>query len=460
MLCVRARLRGGGNGTGVGGGGGGRGGSSGDSGGSSVGGGGGGGGGSGLRDSGIAGLDLKWQVQLDTLTGLPALLDEDGGGTTLDFTHVNGAAATAGGRRRDGNLGRQIGRKAGAAVAAWANPAQDHSTIGSSGGVGGGGGSSSGGYGGGVRSLWRVKGLYRDRPALIRAYNVVACLTRQFGRVLLTPGGVNVSGSKVVSRFHSQPAVVEGDRQLADSGREVGRLAGPGVVSINGWEFGEDPIDYSFPNVTQGANRNSFESSTLSMVRMLPSLGFGSPRTAEHSRVGSWAFESSRIPPKGSTLVAPKSDSLVPRDLWMPLWLLMPQNNFAPADKMRPVPNAFEMDAVVWKSGPFPPETNPGSGWLCAARTAALEAPKALFRCVSKAYIYICTLIFYSVFIFFMQALAVKATFVGKNQCGHTAPTIGYLKEHKSILLRTPRCVSSFLPRFVRGYLQRTPGEN
>ncbi|CAM9516241.1 unnamed protein product, partial [Laminaria digitata] len=64
-----------------------------------------GGGSGGLRGSAITGLELEWQLQLNALTGLPGLLDEDGGGTTLDFTHVIGASDTAGGRRRDGRLG-------------------------------------------------------------------------------------------------------------------------------------------------------------------------------------------------------------------------------------------------------------------------------------------------------------------------------------------------------------------
>lgn len=95
--------------------------------------------------------------------------------------------------------------------------------------------------------------------------------------------------------------------------------------------------------------------------------GFGSPRPAEDRRSGRSTFDAGR------------GDGLL-RDLWMPLWLLMPQDSASPADKMRPVPNAFEMDAVVWKPGPFAPESDPGSGWLLTARVAALEAPKALLK--------------------------------------------------------------------------------
>lgn len=97
--------------------------------------------------------------------------------------------------------------------------------------------------------------------------------------------------------------------------------------------------------------------------------GFGSPRLAEDRRSGRSTFDAGG---RGG-------DGLV-RDLWMPLWLLMPQDSLTPADKMRPVPNAFEMDAVVWKPGPLAPESDPGSGWLLTARVAALEAPNELLK--------------------------------------------------------------------------------
>lgn len=399
VICVKAYLRGGsgsgGGGSGMSGmSGGGMTGGSGSSGGSGGGGGGGGGGsGGGLRGSAITGLDLEWQVQLESLTGLPALLDEDGGGTTLDFTYVVGATAGSGGRRRDGKmglrsslhrgrmagiaavLGNNDGAGAGSASHAQGRGGAESNPTGPAGGNGGGGGAGTAGR---LRPR-RVEGLYRDRPALMRVYNVVACLTNQFSRVLLTPGGVNVSGSKVVARsqFFPPPGSIEGDPALS-AGREVGGRGGgggaPGVISINGWEFGEDPREKLY-SVAQAAARNSFGTSGASgAVR-----GGRSPRLAEDRRSSGWgAFDvlAPRIDAAG------RGDGLPPRDLWIPLWLLMPQDSLTPADKMRPVPNAFEMDAVVWKPGPFAPETDPGSGWLLTARVAALEAPKELLRWV------------------------------------------------------------------------------
>ncbi|CAN0462428.1 unnamed protein product, partial [Hapterophycus canaliculatus] len=113
VLCVKASLRGGGSGAssgmggmsagGMTGGGDGSGGNGGGGGGAGSGGGGSGGG--GLRGSAITGLELQWQIELESLTGLPALLDEDGGGTTLDFTYVVGAGTSGSGRRRDGKTG-------------------------------------------------------------------------------------------------------------------------------------------------------------------------------------------------------------------------------------------------------------------------------------------------------------------------------------------------------------------
>ena len=152
-----------------------------------------------------------------------------------------------------------------------------------------------------------------------------------------------------------------------------GGSGGPGVVSINGWEFGEDPLEQLY-SMAQAAARNSFGTSGASGA----SRGFGwSPRlAAEDRRSTRSAFEA----------LAPRVDFAAQADglLWMPLWLFVPQDSASPADKMRPVPNAFEMDAVVWKPGPFAPETDPGSGWLLTARVAALEAPNDLLRWVPR----------------------------------------------------------------------------
>ncbi|CAM9516202.1 unnamed protein product, partial [Laminaria digitata] len=234
----------------------------------------------------------------------------------------------------------------------------------------------------------RVQGMYRDRPALIRAYNVVACLTHRFGRVLLTPGGGAVSGSKTVVRYHPRLAGVDGDdSQLSVSERETERVGGPSVISINGWEFGEDPREHpsSLTQAVAAATRNSFGSSVASVLRVPVFSGLGSPRLIEDCRGGggssdlvepaTLAARSDSFPPAGRN-----SDAFSPlRDLWMPLSLLVPHTGFgAAADKMRRVPNAFEMDAVVWKPGPFLPESDPGSGWLCAARVAALETSNKL----------------------------------------------------------------------------------
>ncbi|CAM9673525.1 unnamed protein product [Ectocarpus fasciculatus] len=227
----------------------------------------------------------------------------------------------------------------------------------------------------------RVEGLYRDRPALIRAYNVVACLTNQFSRVLLSPGGVNVSGSKAVVRSHFlQPAGSAAGGQARDTGRRVansgsggggGGSSGPGVVSINGWEFGEDPREQLY-SMAHAAARN------IAVQGWAAPSRFTSPRMADDRRSGGGGGAVDALVPR--TDAAGRGDGLLQRDLWMPLWLLMPQDSFTPADKLRPVPNAFEMDAVVWKPGPFGPETDPGSGWLIAARVAALEAPNHLLR--------------------------------------------------------------------------------
>ena len=94
-----------------------------------------------------------------------------------------------------------------------------------------------GGGGMGVRTR-RVEGLYCDRPAFVWAYNVVACVTHRIGRVLLTPGGINVSGSKIIARSHFPPVGVKGGPQLGMNNRD-GMCSGfLGVLSITGWEYG------------------------------------------------------------------------------------------------------------------------------------------------------------------------------------------------------------------------------
>ena len=131
----------------------------------------------------------------------------------------------------------------------------------------------------------------------------------------------------------------------------------------------------------QAATRNSFGNSSASMVRVPVFSGLGSPRLVEDGRGGSSDLaEPATLAGRSDSFPACRSDAFPPRDLWMPLSLLVPQTGVGPADKMRRVPNAFEMDAVVWKPGPFAPESDTGSGWLCAARVAALETSNKLFR--------------------------------------------------------------------------------
>ncbi|CAN0488190.1 unnamed protein product, partial [Hapterophycus canaliculatus] len=160
-----------------------------------------------------------------------------------------------------------------------------------------------GGGGGGSGSTERLRprkvvGLYRDRPALIRSYNVVACITNQFSRVLLTPGGMNVSGSKAIARSHLFPATgsIEGV-----PAREAGGRGGIlGIVSINGWEFGEDPWEQLY-SMAQAAPRNSFGASgSISAGRGIwTSSRFGSPRVTESRRSGAFDAVATRIDPTG-----------------------------------------------------------------------------------------------------------------------------------------------------------------
>lgn len=372
VLCVRAYLSGGGS----------------DSNGRNGNGGvrNGGGGFGGLRGSGIAGLDLEWEVQLDALVGLPEYEDY-GGKCKLDFTDVIGVASGST-RRRDGRTSLrdnfQRGRMAGLAAVLGGGGVDDHGAgvlshsharggqASNPGGVSGGGGGGGGGNTGGGRVLKSrmVQGFYRDTPALKRAFNVVACLTHQFGAVELSPGGMNVEGSRIVARSLLPPPGIASYAQIITTGAGGRRSRGGAVVvSINGWEFGEEPRDYTYP-APQAAGRTSFDASGSGLQRALTFSGFGSPRPASGNARGG-----------GGGVEQPRVESL-PRDLWMSLWLLMPQRNFAPPDKMRPVPNAFEMDVVAWVPGPIAPESDPGSAWLSAARVSALEAPSDLLRCV------------------------------------------------------------------------------
>lgn len=350
---------------------------------------GGGGGGGGLRGSGITGVELEWQVMLDSLTGLPDLLEEDGARTTLDFTHVAGPAPTISSSRRREVIGPIAGLVAvfGVGDGTGATAPSNSNTMGgpesnamgfNSGGIGG-SMRGSGGSGGRVLRSRRVEGLYRDRPALIRAYNVVACLTHRFSRVLLTPGGVNVSGSKIISRSHFSTVGAQRDPHIAIGGRDGVRSGFLGVVSINGWEFGEDSRErQSLPG--QWTTRHSLDGSGAGLIRGPVLPGFGSPREVEDIRARGLSSEQTTSAVRRTEWFTVRCDAIASTDLWAPLWLLMRQRNLSLADKMRSVPHAFEMDAVVWKPGPFPPETDPGSGWLLAARSSALKASDDLTR--------------------------------------------------------------------------------
>lgn len=384
FLCVRAYVRGGG--------GGGSGEWSGNSGGVSGGGGGGVVGGGGLRGSGITGLELEWQVSLDALSGLPALLNEDGGGTTLDFTNVAAETEIYSSRRRDARASLRrhnhlhMGRMAGLAAVAKSSAASKQgsggggdsetrgdgghdNTSGIAGNFGGGGHGNSGSKP--VRPR-RVEGLYRDRPALIRAYNVVACLTNRLNGVLLTPGGMNVRGSTPAIRSYFPRTGADGDLDNSQTpGGSPDSSFGLGIICINGWEFGEDPRKA----LVAATGRNSWDVSAVGPTKTPPQRfkASNSPKADGARLSAGGGFQSA---------VGLRSErNLPPPELWQPLWLLVPQVNDAPADTLRPVPNTFEMDAVPWRPGPYAPDADSGSGWLSAARTAALQAPGQLMRC-------------------------------------------------------------------------------
>lgn len=368
VLCIRASFHSGERGSSSGGGSG--------SGNSGAGGTGGGASGNtgGLRGSGIKGLDLEWQLTLDCLVRLPHLVDEDGGGTTLDFTHVVQELDTS--RRRDArhNLrrssnihkGRMPGlmartRRSGSLAVPTVSHFQDYE-IPNPGGIGGAGA-------GKALKQRRVEGFYRDRPALVRTYNVVACLARRFGPVLLSPGGTNVIGSTVVVRSHFPPSGEEIDPRANNADARGGSV----VISINGWEFDVDLREHVY-GARSGA-RGGVDSSGVGQSRQQHSAALVSPR-ANEAGGGAGAHT---VPMAART----EPQSHPSRDLWKPLLLFVPQGNLASSIKMRPVPNGFEMDAVPWNAGPYPPETDPSSEWLREAHLSALGAPELLVRCVT-----------------------------------------------------------------------------
>ena len=357
-----------------------------------------GGAGARLRGSGITAVELEWQVMLESLTGLPALVEEDGSRTILDFTHVTGAPASTTNRRREVISGFRHNKERIAGLVSVFGGGEGFGTSSiSNSNVAGGPGSNVAGFGGvgisnyagtgghegggkGVRTR-RVEGLYRDRPALVRAYNVVACLTHRIGRLILTPGGVNVSGSKIIARSHFPPVGVEGGPQLGMNNRDGMRPGFLGVLSINGWEFGEDPRDRLSLTGQATARCYSFDGSYSGLLHGSAFPGSGSPREGE-DRLGRAVAFGHPAAARRSERFAVRSDQLAPADLWMSLRLPVRQRNSVPAEKLRPIPQAFEMDAVVWRPGPIAPRSDLGSGWLIAARVSALEAPNELIRWV------------------------------------------------------------------------------
>ena len=351
-----------------------------------------GGGWGGLQGSAITCVELEWQATLDALTGLPALPKEDEARITLIFTHVAGPAYLTNSSRRGedisglrNNVGiaglvAELGGEDGAGATAPSNS----NTVGerasnvmgfNSDCIGGSIGRSEG-SGGRVLHTRGAECLYRYRPALIPTYNAVACLMHRLGCVFLTPGGVNVSGSKMSSRSHFPTVGVERDPQIAIGERDRVRLGFLGVVPVKEWEFDADWRErLSLP----GATHYSFDGSGAGLMRGLSFPGFGSSREAKESRALGLSSEQP-TPARRSKWFAVRGDVTTFTDLWAPRWLLMRQRNLGLADEMRPVPHAFEMDAVVRNPGPFPPGTNPGSGWVLAIRSSALRVPNDLIR--------------------------------------------------------------------------------
>ena len=339
-------------------------------------------------------VELEWHATLDALTGLSVVLEEDGARTTLFFTHIAGPAypTSSSGRGEDilglrnkggiAGLVAELGGGDGAGATASSNSntvdGRASNVMGfNSDGIGGSMG-KGGGSGGRVLYTRRAECLYHYRPPLFPAYNVFACLMHRLSYVFQTTGGVNVRGSKIISRRHFPTVGVEWDPQIAIGERDRVRLSFFGLVPVNEWEFGENWRQrLSLPG--QWATRYSFGGSGAGLVRGLSFQGFEFPREAKESRALG-LYSEQPTPARRSKWFAVRGYITLFTDLWAPPWLLMRQRNLPLADEMRPVPYAFEMDAVVWKPGPFPPGTNLGSGWVLAARSSALRVPNDLIR--------------------------------------------------------------------------------
>ncbi|CAM9210979.1 unnamed protein product, partial [Choristocarpus tenellus] len=322
----------------------------------------------------ISTLELEWEIPLNSLVGLPALLDEGGGGATLDFSNVVAADEY---RRRDGKM--YLRR---------ANPLQGRAG-GWSWGVGGTegrwqsvfGSSPVGGsqvarplehihsiiYSGSAvdRTVTRrLVGQYRDRPALIRVYNAVACLTQQLGHVILTPGGRNVGGASVVIQAQSGQG-----RQGGGNGSHVGnglRRGGRGtdnlgVISINGWEFEED-----MGGMMTLASKHRWTDARKTARCNASSMQ--SPRGAPMSLFRSGGGSGQEDPVEAV------------KDLWLPLQIPFADSAGLAADKLRIVPNTFEMDVVPWHPGPVLPDFDLSMSWQRTVHLSALRAPEDACR--------------------------------------------------------------------------------
>lgn len=80
--------------------------------------------------------------------------------------------------------------------------------------------------------------LYRDRPELIGSYNLLACLTRRFSRVLLTLGGVDVSDSNTIHDFTFRRLVSSRMYRWPSAGDMRSGFSVTGLV--NEWGFDVD----------------------------------------------------------------------------------------------------------------------------------------------------------------------------------------------------------------------------
>ena len=105
----------------------------------------------------------------------------------------------------------------------------------------------------------------------------------------------------------------------------------------------------------------SFDGSYSGLLRGSTVPGSGSPREAEDRLRRAGAFEHPAAA-RRSERFAVRGDPLAPADLWMSLRLPVRQRNSVPAEKLRLIPQAFEMDAVVWRPGPIAPKSDLGSG--------------------------------------------------------------------------------------------------